>query len=151
MVNAGAPFSTQPVKLTPASQPSLSTVTTVSTPMLAQQQPPPQPQQPPQVQPPGQPAPNQQPPQPSQQQQTANQQAPPSSQPGLVGSAVHFSMSAGNDSVRHHILKFHFILPFFLIYFGLQVNNNILFVNIIHFKCTEGKFIYKASDHKQVI
>uniref|UniRef100_A0AAR2JFR0 Mediator of RNA polymerase II transcription subunit 25 n=1 Tax=Pygocentrus nattereri TaxID=42514 RepID=A0AAR2JFR0_PYGNA len=76
------PFSTQPVKLTPASQPSLSTVTTVSTPMMPQQQAPPQQQpQPSQVQPPGQPAPNQQAPQPPQQQQAPNQQAPPSSQP----------------------------------------------------------------------
>uniref|UniRef100_A0AAR2L7E4 Mediator of RNA polymerase II transcription subunit 25 n=1 Tax=Pygocentrus nattereri TaxID=42514 RepID=A0AAR2L7E4_PYGNA len=90
MVNAGPPFSTQPVKLTPASQPSLSTVTTVSTPMMPQQQAPPQQQpQPSQVQPPGQPAPNQQAPQPPQQQQAPNQQAPPSSQPGMVTSPAN--------------------------------------------------------------
>uniref|UniRef100_A0A8B9H7I3 Mediator of RNA polymerase II transcription subunit 25 n=1 Tax=Astyanax mexicanus TaxID=7994 RepID=A0A8B9H7I3_ASTMX len=83
MVNAGPPFSTQPVKLTSVSQPSLSTVTTVSTPMLQQQQAPPQQQpQPSQVPPPGQPTPNQQAPQPPQQQQAPNQQPPPSSQPG---------------------------------------------------------------------
>uniref|UniRef100_A0A674B8U0 Mediator of RNA polymerase II transcription subunit 25 n=1 Tax=Salmo trutta TaxID=8032 RepID=A0A674B8U0_SALTR len=71
------------VKLAPSSQPSLSTVTTVSTPMLTQQQAPPPQQQ--QVQPPGQPQPNQQQPVPPQQQQpTANQQTPPSSQPGMV-------------------------------------------------------------------
>uniref|UniRef100_A0A673XB00 Mediator of RNA polymerase II transcription subunit 25 n=1 Tax=Salmo trutta TaxID=8032 RepID=A0A673XB00_SALTR len=71
------------VKLAPSSQPSLSTVTTVSTPMLTQQQAPPPQQQ--QVQPPGQPQPNQQQPVPPQQQQpTANQQTPPLSQPGMV-------------------------------------------------------------------
>uniref|UniRef100_A0A4W5QG59 Mediator of RNA polymerase II transcription subunit 25 n=1 Tax=Hucho hucho TaxID=62062 RepID=A0A4W5QG59_9TELE len=91
MVNPGPPFSGQStlpsvagVKLAPSSQPSLSTVTTVSTPMLPQQQAPPPQQQ--QVQPPGQPQPNQQqqPVPPQQQQPTANQQTPPSSQPGMV-------------------------------------------------------------------
>ncbi|XP_041735319.1 mediator of RNA polymerase II transcription subunit 25 isoform X4 [Coregonus clupeaformis] len=91
LVNPGPPFSGQStlpsvagVKLAPSSQPSLSTVTTVSTPMLSQQQAPPPQQQ--QVQPPGQPQPNQQQPVPPQQQQpTANQQTPPSSQPGMPG------------------------------------------------------------------
>ncbi|KAK2829750.1 hypothetical protein Q7C36_017740 [Tachysurus vachellii] len=75
------------VKLSPASQPSLSTVTTVSTPMLPQQPaPPPVPQQPqPQALPPGQPVANQQPPQALQQPPPANPQAPPSSQPGMPG------------------------------------------------------------------
>uniref|UniRef100_A0A673XJ64 Mediator of RNA polymerase II transcription subunit 25 n=1 Tax=Salmo trutta TaxID=8032 RepID=A0A673XJ64_SALTR len=90
MGNPGPPFSGQStlpsvagVKLAPSSQPSLSTVTTVSTPMLTQQQAPPPQQQ--QVQPPGQPQPNQQQPVPPQQQQpTANQQTPPLSQPGMV-------------------------------------------------------------------
>uniref|UniRef100_A0A8C7IAS7 Mediator of RNA polymerase II transcription subunit 25 n=1 Tax=Oncorhynchus kisutch TaxID=8019 RepID=A0A8C7IAS7_ONCKI len=90
MVNPGPPFSGQStlpsvagVKLAPSSQPSLSTVTIVSTPMLPQQQAPPPQQQ--QVQPPGQPQPNQQQPVPPQQQQpTASQQTPPSSQPGMV-------------------------------------------------------------------
>ncbi|XP_060758239.1 mediator of RNA polymerase II transcription subunit 25 isoform X2 [Neoarius graeffei] len=91
MMNSGPPFSTQPalpsVKLPPASQPSLATVTTVSTPMLPQQTaPPPVPQQPqPQVLPPGQPTANQQPPQALQPQPPANPQAPPSSQPGMPG------------------------------------------------------------------
>uniref|UniRef100_A0A3B1KIU9 Mediator of RNA polymerase II transcription subunit 25 n=1 Tax=Astyanax mexicanus TaxID=7994 RepID=A0A3B1KIU9_ASTMX len=90
MVNAGPPFSTQPVKLTSVSQPSLSTVTTVSTPMLQQQQAPPQQQpQPSQVPPPGQPTPNQQAPQPPQQQQAPNQQPPPSSQPGMSASPAN--------------------------------------------------------------
>uniref|UniRef100_A0A8C7QL16 Mediator of RNA polymerase II transcription subunit 25 n=1 Tax=Oncorhynchus mykiss TaxID=8022 RepID=A0A8C7QL16_ONCMY len=89
MVNPGPPFSGQStlpsvagVKLASSSQPSLSTVTIVSTPMLPQQQAPPPQQQ--QVQPPGQPQPNQQQPVPPQQQPTANQQTPPSSQPGMV-------------------------------------------------------------------
>ncbi|XP_047656923.1 mediator of RNA polymerase II transcription subunit 25 isoform X2 [Tachysurus fulvidraco] len=92
MMNPGPPFSNQPnlstgVKLSPASQPSLSTVTTVSTPMLPQQPaPPPVPQQPqPQALPPGQPVANQQPPQALQQPPPANPQAPPSSQPGMPG------------------------------------------------------------------
>ncbi|XP_034166176.1 mediator of RNA polymerase II transcription subunit 25 isoform X1 [Pangasianodon hypophthalmus] len=94
MMNSGPPFSTQPtlstvggVKIPPASQPSLSTVTTVPTPLLPQQPaPPPVPQQPQsQVLPPGQPAANQQPPQSLQQPPPANPQAPPSSQPGMPG------------------------------------------------------------------
>ncbi|GAA6109253.1 mediator of RNA polymerase II transcription subunit 25 isoform X1, partial [Tachysurus ichikawai] len=92
MMNTGPAFSNQPnlstgVKLSPASQPSLSTVTTVSTPMLPQQPaPPPVPQQPqPQALPPGQPVANQQPPQALQQPPPANPQAPPSSQPGMPG------------------------------------------------------------------
>ncbi|KAK3552508.1 hypothetical protein QTP86_012634 [Hemibagrus guttatus] len=94
MMNSAPPFSNQQtlptvggVKLPPASQPSLSTVTTVSTPMLTQQPaPPPVPQQPPaQVLPPGQPAANQQPPQALQQPPPANPQAAPSSQPGMAG------------------------------------------------------------------
>lgn len=95
-MNSGPTFSTQPalpsVKLPPASQPSLATVTTVSTPMLPQQTAPPLiPQQPQtQVLPPGQPAANQQPPQALQPQPPANPQAPPSSQPGMVRQyAVH--------------------------------------------------------------
>uniref|UniRef100_A0A4W4EEH1 Mediator of RNA polymerase II transcription subunit 25 n=1 Tax=Electrophorus electricus TaxID=8005 RepID=A0A4W4EEH1_ELEEL len=102
MVNPGQPFSGLPtlptvgVKLTPASQPSLSTVTTVSTPMLPQQQAAPQQQQQPsQVQPPGQPTPNQQAPQAPQQQPTANPQAPPSSQPGMVRPSNPISAQQG--------------------------------------------------------
>ncbi|XP_066498171.1 mediator of RNA polymerase II transcription subunit 25 isoform X3 [Hoplias malabaricus] len=85
MVNPGPPF-TPSVKLTSPNQPSLSTVTTVSTPLLQQQQAPPQQQQQPsQVPPPGQPTANQQAPQPPQQQQSGNQQAPPSAQQGMPG------------------------------------------------------------------
>ncbi|XP_055050017.2 mediator of RNA polymerase II transcription subunit 25 isoform X4 [Misgurnus anguillicaudatus] len=77
---ANPPFS-QSAVLNPG-KPSLSTVTTVSPPVLTQQQvPPQQPQQPPQVQPPGPPAPNQQPPQAPQPQPT--NQTPPPSQPGM--------------------------------------------------------------------
>ncbi|KAG7238906.1 hypothetical protein INR49_030453 [Caranx melampygus] len=87
MVNAGPPFTNQPnipsvagVKL---SQPSISTVTTASQPMMSQQQVPPNQQQ--QVPPPGQQAPNQQPQQPPQQQPTANQPTAPSAQPSMAG------------------------------------------------------------------
>ncbi|XP_077068758.1 mediator of RNA polymerase II transcription subunit 25 isoform X1 [Siphateles boraxobius] len=77
------PFSQPPV-LPSGGKPSLSTVTTVSPPVLTQQQvPPQQPQQQPQVPPPGPPAPNQQPPQ-APQQQPNNQQTPPPTQPGMT-------------------------------------------------------------------
>uniref|UniRef100_A0A3B4Y2E0 Mediator of RNA polymerase II transcription subunit 25 von Willebrand factor type A domain-containing protein n=1 Tax=Seriola lalandi dorsalis TaxID=1841481 RepID=A0A3B4Y2E0_SERLL len=86
MVNQGPPFTSQPqipsvpgVKL---SQPSISTVTTATQPMMSQQQVPPNQQQP--VPPPGQPTPNQQPQQPPQQQPTANQPTAPSAQPNMV-------------------------------------------------------------------
>lgn len=72
-----APFSQS---LPSGGKPNLSTVTTVSPPVLTQQQVPPQ--QPPQ-QPQGPPAPNQPPPQAPQSQPT-NQQTPPTSQPGMV-------------------------------------------------------------------
>lgn len=77
------PFSQPPV-LPSGGKPSLSTVTTVSPPVLTQQQvPPQQPQQQPQVPPPGPPSLNQQPPQ-APQQQPNNQQTPPPTQPGMV-------------------------------------------------------------------
>ncbi|XP_056309574.1 mediator of RNA polymerase II transcription subunit 25 isoform X4 [Danio aesculapii] len=77
------PFSQSPV-LPPGGKPSLSTVTTVSPPVLTQQQvPPQQPQQQTQVPQPGLPAVNQQPPQASQQQPN-NQQTPPPTQPGMA-------------------------------------------------------------------
>ncbi|KAI4875360.1 hypothetical protein NFI96_022849 [Prochilodus magdalenae] len=112
MVNPGPPFSTQPVKLTPPSQPSLSTVTTVSTPMMPQQQPPPQQQQqPPQVQPPGQPAPNQQAPQPTQQQPAPNQQAPPSAQPVMPGvSAPPANSIGGQQGVPNKVVAWSGVL-----------------------------------------
>ncbi|XP_022595249.1 mediator of RNA polymerase II transcription subunit 25 isoform X1 [Seriola dumerili] len=87
MVNQGPPFTSQPqipsvpgVKL---SQPSISTVTTATQPMMSQQQVPPNQQQP--VPPPGQPTPNQQPQQQPQQQPTANQPTAPSAQPNMPG------------------------------------------------------------------
>lgn len=112
MVNAGPPFSNQPVKLTSVSQPSLSTVTTVSTPMLQQQQAPPQQQpQPSQVPTPGQPTPNQQAPQPPQQQQTANQQPPPSSQPGMPGvSASPANPIGGQQGVPNKVVAWSGVL-----------------------------------------
>ncbi|XP_022529723.1 mediator of RNA polymerase II transcription subunit 25 isoform X2 [Astyanax mexicanus] len=112
MVNAGPPFSTQPVKLTSVSQPSLSTVTTVSTPMLQQQQAPPQQQpQPSQVPPPGQPTPNQQAPQPPQQQQAPNQQPPPSSQPGMPGvSASPANSIGGQQGVPNKVVAWSGVL-----------------------------------------
>lgn len=91
MINQGPPFPGQPnipsvagVKL---SQPSISTVTTASQPMMPQQQVAPNQQQQQPVPPPGQPAPNQQPQQPPQQQQqpTANQPTAPSVQPNMPG------------------------------------------------------------------
>ncbi|KAJ8251052.1 hypothetical protein GJAV_G00216710 [Gymnothorax javanicus] len=91
MVNPGPPFSQSAlstvagVKLSTSSQPSLATVTTVSTPPMPQQQAPlPQPQQ--HVPPPSQLSANQQQPQSQQQPQLANQQTPPTStQPGMPG------------------------------------------------------------------
>ncbi|XP_040919260.1 mediator of RNA polymerase II transcription subunit 25 isoform X2 [Toxotes jaculatrix] len=90
MVNQGPQFTSQPnmpsvpgVKL---NQPSISTVTTATQPLMPQQQVAPNQQQP--VPPPGQPAPNQQPQQPPQQPPTANQPtAPsaPSNMPGVSG------------------------------------------------------------------
>ncbi|XP_073351067.1 mediator of RNA polymerase II transcription subunit 25 isoform X5 [Pagrus major] len=87
MVSQGAPFTSQPtipsvpgVKL---NQPSISTVTTATQPMMPQQQVTPNQQQP--VPPPGQPVPNQQPQAPPQQQPTPNQSAAPSAQPNMPG------------------------------------------------------------------
>ncbi|KAK2833054.1 hypothetical protein Q5P01_016943 [Channa striata] len=64
-------------------QPSISTVTTATQPLMQQQQVAPNQQQP--VPPPGQPAPSQQPQQPPQQQPTPNQSTPPSAQPNMPG------------------------------------------------------------------
>ncbi|XP_069565103.1 mediator of RNA polymerase II transcription subunit 25 isoform X4 [Brachyistius frenatus] len=86
LVNQGPPFAGQPtipsvsgVKL---SQPSISTVTTATQPMMPQQVPPNQ-QQP--VPPPGQQVPNQQPQAPPQQQSTANQATAGAAQPNMAG------------------------------------------------------------------
>ncbi|XP_026181494.1 mediator of RNA polymerase II transcription subunit 25 isoform X2 [Mastacembelus armatus] len=87
MVNQGPPFTPQPtipsVPGVKVNQPSISTVTTATQPMMPQQPVPPNQQQP--VPPPGQPAPNQQPQQPPQQQPTTNQPTPPSAQPNMSG------------------------------------------------------------------
>uniref|UniRef100_A0A665TLJ3 Mediator of RNA polymerase II transcription subunit 25 n=1 Tax=Echeneis naucrates TaxID=173247 RepID=A0A665TLJ3_ECHNA len=64
-------------------QPSISTVTTSTQPLMPQQQVPPNQQQP--VPPPGQPPPNQQPQQPPQPQPTASQPTAPSAQPNMPG------------------------------------------------------------------
>ncbi|XP_030264522.1 mediator of RNA polymerase II transcription subunit 25 isoform X2 [Sparus aurata] len=87
LVSQGAPFTGQPtipsvagVKL---SQPSISTVTTATQPMMPQQQVTPNQQQP--VPPPGQPVPNQQPQAQPQQQPTPNQSAVSSAQPNMPG------------------------------------------------------------------
>uniref|UniRef100_A0A673NIL1 Mediator of RNA polymerase II transcription subunit 25 n=1 Tax=Sinocyclocheilus rhinocerous TaxID=307959 RepID=A0A673NIL1_9TELE len=82
-----APFSQS---LTSGGKPNLSTVTTVSPPVLTQQQvPPQQPPQQPQVPPQGPPAPNQPPPQAPQSQPT-NQQTAPTTQPGMVRFEIYF-------------------------------------------------------------
>ncbi|KAM8723908.1 mediator of RNA polymerase II transcription subunit 25 isoform 4-T4 [Acanthopagrus schlegelii] len=87
MVSQGAPFTGQPtipsvagVKL---NQPSISTVTTATQPMMPQQQVTPNQQQP--VPPPGQPVPNQQPQAQPQQQPTPNQSAVSSAQANMPG------------------------------------------------------------------
>lgn len=101
------PFSQPPV-LPSGGKPSLSTVTTVSPPVLTQQQvPPQQPQQQPQVPPPGPPAPNQQPPQ-APQQQPNNQQTPPPTQPGMVRLEKCISV----DTVSFGFFLFIMLLPF---------------------------------------
>ncbi|KAG7459821.1 hypothetical protein MATL_G00214730 [Megalops atlanticus] len=119
MPNQGPPFSSQPtslpsVKLGPSNQPSLSTVTTVSTPHLTQPQPAlPQQQQQQQVQPSGQPTANQQPPQPPQQQAASNQQTLPSSQPGMPGvSAAQASSNpiAQQQAVANKIMAWSGVL-----------------------------------------
>ena len=86
MVSQGAPFTGQPtipsvagVKL---NQPSISTVTTATQPMMPQQQVTPNQQQP--VPPPGQAVPNQQPQAQPQQQPTPNQSAVSSAQANMV-------------------------------------------------------------------
>ncbi|XP_026213878.1 mediator of RNA polymerase II transcription subunit 25 isoform X2 [Anabas testudineus] len=87
MVSQGPPFtSPPPIPSVPGvkhNQPSISTVTTATQPLMSQQQVAPNQQQP--VPPPGQPAPNQQPQQPPQQQPTPNQPTPPSVQPNMSG------------------------------------------------------------------
>ncbi|KAK2893486.1 hypothetical protein Q8A73_015970 [Channa argus] len=87
IVNQVPPFNSQPnipsVSGVKHSQPSISTVTTATQPLIQQQQIAPNQQQP--VPPPGQPAPSQQPQQPPQQQPTPNQSTTPSAQPNMSG------------------------------------------------------------------
>uniref|UniRef100_A0A671Y9N3 Mediator of RNA polymerase II transcription subunit 25 n=1 Tax=Sparus aurata TaxID=8175 RepID=A0A671Y9N3_SPAAU len=97
LVSQGAPFTGQPtipsvagVKL---SQPSISTVTTATQPMMPQQQVTPNQQQP--VPPPGQPVPNQQPQAQPQQQPTPNQSAVSSAQPNMVSNANPIGQQQG--------------------------------------------------------
>ncbi|XP_041813685.1 mediator of RNA polymerase II transcription subunit 25 isoform X2 [Chelmon rostratus] len=83
----GPQFTAQPtiasVSAGKLNQPSMSTVTTATQPMMPQQQVGPNQQQP--VPPPGQPAPNQQPQAPPQQQPTPNQPTAPAAQPNMPG------------------------------------------------------------------
>ncbi|KAM6904408.1 mediator of RNA polymerase II transcription subunit 25 isoform 2-T2 [Xenentodon cancila] len=89
MVNPGPPFTSQPtIPSVPGmnlTQPSISTVTTATKPIMPHQVPPNQQQQ---VPPPGQPAQNQQPQQPPQQQ-------PPPNQPPLSGQSAMAGVAAG--------------------------------------------------------
>ncbi|XP_057673459.1 mediator of RNA polymerase II transcription subunit 25 isoform X1 [Corythoichthys intestinalis] len=89
LVNTGPAFAGQSgmpslsgVKI---NQPSISTVTTATGPMMPQQQGAPNPQQPTGLPPPGQPPPNQQPQPAPQQQPPPNQPVPPTAQPNMPG------------------------------------------------------------------
>ncbi|KAK2916289.1 hypothetical protein Q8A67_000663 [Cirrhinus molitorella] len=94
--------------LTSGGKPNLSTVTTVSPPVLTQQQvPPQQPPQQPQVPPQGPPAPNQQPPQAPQPQPT-NQQTPPTTQPGMA--AVPAPPAGAQQGVANKIVAWSGVL-----------------------------------------
>ncbi|CAJ1076358.1 mediator of RNA polymerase II transcription subunit 25 isoform X4 [Xyrichtys novacula] len=94
MVSQGPPFTGQPnipsVAGVKHNQPSISTVTTASQPLMQQQQVPPNQQQP--VPPPGQPVPNQQQQGQPQQQSLTNQPTAASAQPNMAG----VSGAAGN-------------------------------------------------------
>lgn len=89
-------------------KPNLSTVTTVSPPMLTQQQvPPQQPPQQSQVPPQGPPAPNQQPPLAPQPMPT-NQQTPPTTQPGMA--AVPVPPAGAQQGVANKIVAWSGVL-----------------------------------------
>ncbi|XP_043091562.1 mediator of RNA polymerase II transcription subunit 25 isoform X4 [Puntigrus tetrazona] len=89
-------------------KPNLSTVTTVSPPVLTQPQvPPQQPPQQPQVPPQGPPAPNQQPPQ-APQSQPNNQQTPPTTQPGMA--AVPAPPAGAQQGVANKIVAWSGVL-----------------------------------------
>uniref|UniRef100_A0A7N5ZSE4 Mediator of RNA polymerase II transcription subunit 25 n=1 Tax=Anabas testudineus TaxID=64144 RepID=A0A7N5ZSE4_ANATE len=104
MVSQGPPFtSPPPIPSVPGvkhNQPSISTVTTATQPLMSQQQVAPNQQQP--VPPPGQPAPNQQPQQPPQQQPTPNQPTPPSVQPNMVIYDKHNKTSQKQNLMCSH-------------------------------------------------
>ncbi|XP_019950347.1 mediator of RNA polymerase II transcription subunit 25 isoform X2 [Paralichthys olivaceus] len=115
MVNQGPPFTSQPnipsVPVVKLSQPSISTVTTASQPMMPQQQIPPNQQQP--VPPPGQPVPNQQPQQPPQQQPSANQPTAPSVQsnmPGVSGPQSNANAIGQQQGVANKIVAWTGVL-----------------------------------------
>ncbi|XP_058627793.1 mediator of RNA polymerase II transcription subunit 25 isoform X4 [Onychostoma macrolepis] len=94
--------------LTSGGKPNLSTVTTVSPPLLTQQQvPPQQPPQQPQVPPQGPPAPNQQPPLAPQPMPT-NQQTPPTTQPGMA--AVPVPPAGAQQGVANKIVAWSGVL-----------------------------------------
>ncbi|XP_016399800.1 mediator of RNA polymerase II transcription subunit 25-like isoform X7 [Sinocyclocheilus rhinocerous] len=100
-----APFSQS---LTSGGKPNLSTVTTVSPPVLTQQQvPPQQPPQQPQVPPQGPPAPNQPPPQAPQSQPT-NQQTAPTTQPGMA--AVPAPPAGAQQGIANKIVAWSGVL-----------------------------------------
>ncbi|XP_016104454.1 mediator of RNA polymerase II transcription subunit 25 isoform X5 [Sinocyclocheilus grahami] len=100
-----APFSQS---LTSGGKPNLSTVTTVSPPVLTQQQvPPQQPPQQPQVPPQGPPAPNQPPPQAPQSQPT-NQQTVPTTQPGMA--AVPAPPAGAQQGIANKIVAWSGVL-----------------------------------------
>lgn len=105
MVSQGPPFtSPPPIPSVPGvkhNQPSISTVTTATQPLMSQQQVAPNQQQP--VPPPGQPAPNQQPQQPPQQQPTPNQPTPPSVQPNMVIYDKHNKTSQKQNLMCSHV------------------------------------------------
>ncbi len=93
--------------LTSGGKPNLSTVTTVSPPVLTQQQVPPQQSlQQPQVPPQGPPALNHQPPLAPQPMPT-NQQTPPTTQPGMVRLEKCISVNTYLDSFEVHTISIY--------------------------------------------
>lgn len=115
LVSQGAPFTGQPtipsvagVKL---SQPSISTVTTATQPMMPQQQVTPNQQQP--VPPPGQPVPNQQPQAQPQQQPTPNQSAVSSAQPNMVS---YYNQNKTSNTVYRWVFNFSSLVTYLFSY-----------------------------------
>lgn len=105
-------------------KPNLSTVTTVSPPMLTQQQvPPQQPPQQSQVPPQGPPAPNQQPPLAPQPMPT-NQQTPPTTQPGMVRLEKCISVNTDLFGLIWSPYNFNIFLFFRQLYLYLQLGHS---------------------------